>query len=177
IPHDACRTPAIKPRERIGQDSMAKAAPHGHSAPMPMPSRARNRNRNQKAGENAAMKLHSEYQPIEIISGFLRPIRSESQPEAVAPTSRIHRVSVKIHVTDVSATWNSCEIGTMINRKIVKSNAPKAQPSQAADQASHCALVGSFHHGIAAVPALAIVVMLGSSQVCGSSRRGASGKH
>src|SRR5215469_5224384 len=138
----------MKPRERIGQDSMAKAAPHGHSAPMPMPSSARNRNRNQKAGANAAMKLQSEYQPIEIISGFLRPIRSESQPEAVAPTSRIHRVRVKIHVTVVSGTLNSCEIGTMISRKIVKSKASKVQPSQAATHASHCSLVGSFHHGI-----------------------------
>ena len=35
----------------------------------------------------------------------------------------------------------------MINRKIVKSKASNVQPSQAADQASHCSLVGSFHHG------------------------------
>ena len=82
----------MKPRERIGQFSIAKAAPTGHSAPMPMPSKARNRKRNQNAGENAAMKLQSEYQANEIISGVLRPIRSASQPEAVAPIRRIHRV-------------------------------------------------------------------------------------
>src|SRR6476646_5180378 len=34
----------------------------------------------------------------------------------------------------------------MINRKIVKSNASRVQPSQAATQASHWSLVGSFHH-------------------------------
>ena len=49
----------MNPRERIGQLSIANAAPQGHSAPMPMPSNARNRNRNQNAGEKAAMKLHS----------------------------------------------------------------------------------------------------------------------
>ena len=71
---------------------------------MPMPSNARNRNRKKKVGENAAIKLHSEYQAIEIISGFLRPIRSASQPEPVAPTSRIHRVIVNTAVTAVSGT-------------------------------------------------------------------------
>src|SRR5438270_6335985 len=147
MPHEACSTPAMYPRERIGQVSIASAAPQGHSAPMPMPSKARNRNRNQNAGENPAMKLHAEYQAIEIISGFLRPIRSASQPEAVAPTSRIHRVKVKTAVTAVSGTLNSCEIGSMISRKIVKSKASNVQPSQAADHASHCSLVGSFHHG------------------------------
>src|SRR5271169_477881 len=148
MPHEACNTPAIKPRERIGQDSIARDAPQGHSAPMPMPSNARNRNRNQNAGEKAAMKLHTEYHAIEIISGFLRPIRSASQPEAVAPTSRIHRVRVKTAVTAVNGTLNSCEIGSMISRKIVKSKASNVQPSQAADQASHWSLVGSLHHGI-----------------------------
>jgi len=83
------------------------------------------------------VKLHSEYQPIEIISGSLRPIRSASQPDAVAPTNRIHNVNVKTAVTAVSGTWNSCEIGSMISRKIVKSKASRVQPSQAADQASH----------------------------------------
>ena len=115
---------------------------------MPMPSKARNRNRNQKLGEKPAMKLHSEYQAIEIISGVLRPIRSASQPEAVAPTSRIHKVRVKTAVTAVSGTWNSCEIGSMISRKIVKSKASRVQPSQAATQACHWSLVGSFHHGM-----------------------------
>src|SRR6478672_2369815 len=115
---------------------------------MPMPSNARNRNRNQKAGENPAIKLQIEYHAIEIISGFLRPIRSANQPEAVAPTRRIHKVKVKTAVTAVSGTLNSCEIGSMISRKIVKSNASSVQPSHAADQASHCSLVGSFHHGM-----------------------------
>ena len=79
------------------------------------------------------MKLHSEYQPIEIINGIFRPIRSAIQPDAVAPTSRIHNVSVKTAVTAVSGTLNSCEIGNMIKRKIVKSKASRVQPSQAAD--------------------------------------------
>src|SRR6516164_2367840 len=148
MPHEACSTPAINPRERIGQLSIASAAPQGHSAPMPMPSKARNRNRNQNVGARPAMKLHAENQAIEIIKGFLRPIRSASQPEAVAPTSRIHKVKVKTAVTAVSGTLNSCEIGSMISRKIVKSKASSVQPSQAADQASHWSLVGSFHHGM-----------------------------
>ena len=95
--------------------------------------------------------MQTEYQAIEIISGFLRPIRSASQPEAVAPTRRIHRVRVKTAVTAVSGTSKSCEIGTMISRKIVKSKASRVQPSHAATQASHCSLVGSFHHGMGSV--------------------------
>ena len=94
----------MKPRERMGQVSIAKAAPAGHSAPMPMPSSARNRNRNQKVGEKPAMKLQIEYQRIEIISGVLRPIRSASQPEAVAPTRRSQSVTVKTAVTATSGT-------------------------------------------------------------------------
>src|SRR6516225_10843225 len=137
MPHEPCKTPLMNARERIGQLSIANAAPAGHSAPMPKPSSARNRNRNQKAGEKLAMKLQIEYQPIETISGILRPIRSASQPDAVAPTSRIHKVKVKTAVTAVSGTLNSCEIGNMISRKIVKSNASSVQPSQAATQASH----------------------------------------
>ncbi len=50
----------MKPRERIGQLSIAKAAPAGHSAPMKMPSNARKKNRNMKVGENPAMKLQTE---------------------------------------------------------------------------------------------------------------------
>ena len=104
------------------------------------------------------MKLQAEYQAIEIISGFLRPIRSASQPDAVAPTSRIHNVIVNTAVTAVSGTWNSCEIGSMINRKIVKSKASRVHPSQAATQASHCSLVGSFHHGIGFATSTAIAM-------------------
>lgn len=104
MPHEPCRTPAINPRERWGQDSMDRAAPAGHSAPMPIPSNARNRNRNQKDGEKPAMKLQAEYQAIEIISGVWRPIRSHSQPEAVAPINRIHKVTVNTAVTAVSGT-------------------------------------------------------------------------
>src|SRR5579859_732300 len=96
--------PLMKPRERAGQDSIASAAPAGHSAPMPMPKRARNRNRNQKVGEKPAMKLQIEYQRIEIISGVLRPTRSASQPEDVAPTSRSQRVTVKTAVTSTKGT-------------------------------------------------------------------------
>src|SRR6266404_2713868 len=85
IPHDPCRTPLMNPRERIGQLSIAKAAPAGHSAPMPKPSNARNTKRNQKLGEKPAIKLQSEYHRIEIISGIRRPTRSPSQPELTAP--------------------------------------------------------------------------------------------
>src|SRR6185437_1297591 len=35
----------------------------------------------------------------------------------------------------------------MIRRNMVKSNASRVHPSHAATQASHCSLVGSFHHG------------------------------
>ncbi len=45
----------------------------------------------------------------------------------------------------------------MISRKIVKSNASSVQPSHAADQASHCSLVGSFHHGMCFKPLATIV--------------------
>src|SRR4029077_8680272 len=125
---EPCNTPLIKPRERIGQVSIASEAPAGHSAPMPKPSNARNSSRNQKDGENPAMKWHTEYQAIEIISGVLRPIRSAIHPEQVAPTSRIHSVSVKTMVTSVSGTLNSLLIGTMIKRNTVKSNASSTQP-------------------------------------------------
>ena len=148
----------MKPRERAGQVSIASAAPAGHSAPMPMPSNARNSSRNQKLGENPAMKLQIEYHRIEIISGVLRPIRSASQPEAVAPSRRIHKVMVKTTATAVSGTLNSCDIGTMISRNTVKSNASSVHPSHAAIQASHWSFVGSFHHGIFA--ALAVVVAI-----------------
>ena len=83
------------------------------------------------------MKLHTENQAIEIISGFLRPIRSAIQPAAVAPTRRIHRVRVKTIATSVSGTLNSFAIGAMISRNTVKSNASKVQPSQAATYAYH----------------------------------------
>src|ERR1700757_1414058 len=97
----------MKPRERAGHDSIASAAPHGHSAPIPMPSRARKKNRNAKVGENPAMKLQSEYQRMEIIKGALRPMRSAIHPAAVAPTRRNHSVIVKTAVTAVRGTSNS----------------------------------------------------------------------
>src|SRR5579875_323826 len=55
-------------------------------------------------GARPAIRLHSEYQAIEIISGHFRPTRSESQPAPVAPTSRIHNVIVNTAVTAVSGT-------------------------------------------------------------------------
>ena len=122
----------MKPRERVGQDSIANAAPAGHSAPMPMPRRARKKNKKEKVGEKPAMKLQIEYQRIEIMSGALRPIRSAIHPAAVAPTSLSHKVTVNTAVTDVSGTSNSLAIGTMINRNMVKSNASRVQPSHAA---------------------------------------------
>src|SRR5438270_8667527 len=128
---------------------------------MPMPKSARNRNRNQKLGEKPAMKLQIEYQRIEIISGNFRPARSASHPDAVAPTKRSHSVTVNTKVTSTSGTWNSFAIGTMINRKIVKSNASSVQPSQAATQASHWSLVGSFHQAtVFAVSAATAMTLL-----------------
>src|SRR6266704_1791410 len=115
--HDPCSTPLMKPRERAGQDSMARAAPAGHSAPIPMPSSARKKNKNAKVGEKPAMKLQSEYQEMEIISGVFRPIRSAIQPAAVAPTRRSHNVMVNTAVTAVSGTSNSLAMGTMISKK------------------------------------------------------------
>ncbi len=134
---EPCSTPLIRPRERAGQDSMASAAPAGHSAPMPMPSSARKMNRSRKVGERPAMKLQIEYQRIEIISGFLRPMRSASQPEPTAPSRRSQSVMVKTAVTATSGTPKDWAIGTMISRKIVKSKASRVQPSQAATQANH----------------------------------------
>src|SRR5215469_5949458 len=134
---EACRTPLIKPRERTGQLSITSAAPTGHSAPMPIPNSARNSSRNYRVGENPAMKLLTEYQAIDIISGFLRPSRSASQPAPTAPTRRIHNVMVSTNATSASGTPNSLAIGTIINRKTVKSNASSVQPSQAAHQAYH----------------------------------------
>ena len=65
-PQEPCSTPLMKPRERASQDSIARAAPAGHSAPIPIPSKARKKNKNAKLGENPAMKLQSEYQRMEI---------------------------------------------------------------------------------------------------------------
>jgi hypothetical protein len=81
------------------------------------------------------MKLLSEYHAIEIISGFLRPIRSAAQPAPTAPTRRIHNVMVSTNATSASGTSNYFAIGTMISKNTVKSNASNVQPSQAAHQA------------------------------------------
>src|SRR5215813_2539654 len=148
MPHDPCRTPLMNPRERIGQLSIARAAPAGHSAPMKTPSAVRNTIRNVRDGEKPAMKLQAEYPRIEIISGSLRPTRSASHPEPTAPNRRATRVSESTATTSLSGTPNSCEIGTMIKRKTVKSKASRVHPSQAAHQAYHWSLVGSFHQGM-----------------------------
>src|SRR5437879_8881792 len=141
--HEPCNTPLIKPRVRIGHGPIASAAPAGHSAPVPMARRGREISRKRKVGEKPAMKLHIEYQKIEIINGVLRPIRSASQPDATAPTSRIHKVSVKTIVTSVVGTWNSSAIGLMISRKTVKSNASSVQPSKPTHTASIGPLLAS----------------------------------
>src|SRR4051794_8222946 len=107
MPHEPCSTPLMNPRERVGQDSMASDAPAGHSAPMPIPSNARKKNRKAKLGEKPAMKLQTEYQTMEIISGIFRPTRSAIQPDAVAPTRRSQSVMVNTAVTAVSGTPNS----------------------------------------------------------------------
>src|SRR6516225_8241303 len=156
---EACRMPLIKPRERTGQVSITRAAPTGHSAPIPMPSSARNSSRNHRVGEKLAMKLLTEYQAIEIINGLLRPIRSASQPAATAPTRRIHNVIVRTNATAVSGTSNSLAIGAMISRNTVKSKASNVHPSQAAHQAYHWSLVGSFHHGMLFAVWTAAIVM------------------
>src|ERR1043166_3900955 len=52
-----------------------------------------------------------------------------------------------VPLTAVRGTSNSLAIGSMIKRKMVKSNASRVQPNQAATHAFHCSLVGSFHHG------------------------------
>src|SRR5262252_3089882 len=158
-PQDPCSTPPMKPRERTGQVSIASAAPAGHSAPMPIPSNARNRNKRKKLGAKPARKLQTEYHPIEIISGILRPIRSASQPLAVAPTSRIHRVIVSTAATSGTGTSNSFAIGAMINKNAVKSKASRVQPSQAATQAYHWSLVGSFHQGTPSKVSTAAIVL------------------
>src|ERR1700730_15325593 len=152
--------PLMKPRERAGHDSIASAAPAGQWSPIPMPSNARNRKRNPNVGEKPAMKLQIEYHRSEIISGVLRPIRSASHPEPTAPTRRSHKVTLNKNATSVSGTPNSCEIGTMISRNIVKSNASNVQPSQDATQAYHWSFVGSFHQGIGvvAVPTAVLIV-------------------
>src|ERR1700732_3268055 len=138
----------MKPRERAGQDSMARAAPAGHSAPIPMPSSARKKNKNAKVGEKPAMKLQSEYQRMEIISGVFRPIRSAIQPAAVAPTRRSHNVMVNTTVTAVKGTSNSLALGTMIIKKTGKAKSSSSHPTKAAIHAFHCSLLGSFHQGI-----------------------------
>src|SRR5215472_17697007 len=155
---EACRMPLIKPRERTGQLSMTSAAPTGHSAPMPMPSSARNSSKNHRVGEKPAMKLLTEYQAIEIIKGFLRPIRSANQPAPTAPTRRIHKVIVRTKATAASGTSNSLAMGTMISRNTVKSKASKVQPSHAAHHAYHWSLVGSFHHGILFMVSTAAII-------------------
>ena len=85
-----------------------------------------------KVGEKPAMKLQMEYHRMEIISGALRPIRSAIQPEATAPTRRIHSVSVPTRATQVSGASNSLAMGTMRTRNTVKSKASRVQPSHAA---------------------------------------------
>ena len=89
----------MKPRERTGQDSIANAAPAGHSVPMPIPSKALARNRKVKVGERPAARLQKEYQRMEIISGARRPSRSANQPDAVAPARRMISVTEKTAVT------------------------------------------------------------------------------
>src|SRR5579864_2419423 len=164
MPHEPCSTPLMNPRVRCGHCSIANAAPAGHSAPMPMPSSVRQTNRNMKVGLNPAAKLAAEYQRIEIINGILRPTRSASQPEATAPTSRIHNVTVRTNATSVSGTLNSSAMGFMISRNTVKSNASSVQPSQAAHHAYHWSLVGSRHQATRLTDsALAIVLLPCSS--------------
>src|SRR5689334_21126893 len=129
--------PLMIPGDGAGQDSIANASQACHSAALPMPRSARKRKRKPKVGEKPAMKLQADYQAIESINGVLRPTRSASQPDPHAPTRRIQSVMVKTAATSVRETPNSLEIGTMISRNTVKSNASSVQPSQAAHHAIH----------------------------------------
>src|SRR5271169_5224607 len=74
--------------------------------------------------------------------------------------SRIHKVIVSTNATSVSGTPNSCEIGSMISRKTVKSKASRVHPNQAAHQAYHWSLVGSFHHGMSLTVSTAAMLYL-----------------
>ena len=122
----------MKPRERAGQDSIAKRRTGRPFRAHADPEQRAEEQQEVKVGEKPAMKLQIEYHRMEIISGVLRPMRSAIQPAAVAPTSRSHKVNVKTMATAVMGTSNSLAIGTMISRKMVKSNASSVQPSQAA---------------------------------------------
>ena len=59
--HEPCKTPLMKPRERIGQLSIASAAPAGHSAPMPMPEQGAEHQQKhegrRKAGDEVADRI------------------------------------------------------------------------------------------------------------------------
>lgn len=94
-----------------------------------------------------AARSHREQPRMATICGFFRPMRSPSQPEAVAPERCIDKVIVTMDVTEIMDTPKCCEIKCMISRKTVKSNASRVPPSQAAMKAYHCALVASLYHG------------------------------
>src|SRR3954452_18384786 len=136
-PHDPCSKPLISPRDLVGHASMASAAPAGHSAPIPMPKIERKAARKRKFGANPATKLQSEYHRIDIIKGVLRPMRSHSHPDATPPIRRSQSVTETTNATAVRGTSNSRAMGTMIRRKIVKSNKFNIQPSQPAIHAIH----------------------------------------
>lgn len=73
----------MSPRERSGQDSMARAAPPaGHSAPMPNPSSVRMTSRKVNVGEKPAMNWHSEYQAT--------PAQPVSHPAGGAGAEQAH---------------------------------------------------------------------------------------
>ena len=91
-------------RERWGQVSIASAAPAGDSAPIPIPNALRNSSNNQKLGARPASNCRPKTRQSKIINGLRRPIRSASQPDAVGPTSLIHKVNVKTTATSVTST-------------------------------------------------------------------------
>jgi hypothetical protein len=84
--------------------------------------------------------LQTENQAIEIINGFLRPIWSASQSEAVAPTSRIHKGQGE---DDGDLGQRHAEVLGDPHHQQLKSKASRVHPSQAATPASHSSLVGS----------------------------------
>src|SRR5262249_1749495 len=131
----------MKPRERAGQVSIASAAPAGHSAPIPMPNSARKKNRNAKVGEKPPMKLQSEYQRMEIISGALRPNRSAIQPAAVAPSSAL------VDSALANCDWRLCErqrqLRDLAAQGLSKEIAPRNVSATPGQQRTKCILHGS----------------------------------
>jgi len=71
--HDPLQDALIRPRDRVGHDSIARAAPPAIPRPCRYRAGARKRKRNQKLGEKPAMKLQIEYKRSEMHQGACTP--------------------------------------------------------------------------------------------------------